>query len=172
MMRYSATATLLMFMLLVPLVSNASPYLYSLFTDYSGIGVLPSGSTVSWQFVVPSILTAPTTITTFTSASLGPGFSSCGSVLDAQLPLVARSPYTSLVITDFTGSCYGGITAAGANFYGGLSSVGLDNAFARSTGTKIGTLTISSVPEPTTLSLLGSALLGAVATRLRRGRLS
>ena len=65
MLRYSATATLLMVMLFVPLVSNASPYLYSLSTDYTGIGGLPSGSTVSWQFVVPSILTTPTTITSF-----------------------------------------------------------------------------------------------------------
>jgi PEP-CTERM motif-containing protein len=168
MVRYFATATLLTAVLFVPLVSNASPYLYSLSTDYSGIGGLPSGSTVSWQFVVPSILTTPTTITSFLSASLGPGLSGCGGVLDAQLPLIAQSPYTSLVITDFTGSCNGGFTGAGANFYGSLGSKGVDNAFARSTGTIIGTLTISSVPEPTMLSLLGTALLGAFAARLRR----
>ena len=44
--------------------------------DYKGIKGLPSGGTVSWQFVVPSILTTPTTITSFLSASLGPGLSS------------------------------------------------------------------------------------------------
>lgn len=171
-MRYFATVTLLMVVLFVPMASNASPYLYSLSTDYTGIGGLPSGSTVSWQFEVPSILTSPTTITSFLSASLGPGFAGCGAVQDAQLPLVAATPYTSLVITDFTGSCQGGIVGAGANFFGGLSSTGVDNAFARSTGTKIGTLTISAVPEPATLSLLAIALLGAVAKRFRRPGLS
>ena len=87
---------------LVPTIASAAPILYTLSTDYSGINGLPSGSTVSWQFEVPSILTVATKITSFISASLGPGLSSCGGVRDAQLPFPAPSPYTSYVITDFT----------------------------------------------------------------------
>jgi len=101
---------------LVPTIASAAPILYTLSTDYSGINGLPSGSTVSWQFEVPSILTVPTKITSFISASLGPGLSSCGGVRDAQLPFPAPSPYTSYVITDFTGSCFGGKTGAAAFF--------------------------------------------------------
>jgi len=60
--------------LLVPTIASAAPILYTLSTDYSGIKRLPPGSTVSWQFEVPSILSAPTTITSFMSASLGAVF--------------------------------------------------------------------------------------------------
>ena len=118
MVRYSAIATLLTIMLFVPLVSNASVYLYSLSTDYSGISGLPSGSTVSWQFEVPSVPATGTTITNFLSTSLGPGFSSCGWCAHAQLPFPAPSPYTSFVITDFTGSCFGGLTGVKGFTYG------------------------------------------------------
>jgi PEP-CTERM motif len=140
--------------------------LYSLSTDYSGLHGLPPGSTVSWQFEVPSILTKPTTITSFLSTSLG--FSGCGTIMDAQLPLPDFGGYTTLVITDFTGTCPNGDTGAGANFFEALTSPGVYDAYGRASGAKIGTLTISAVPEPTTMSLLSAGLLGIIGVR-RRG---
>ena len=154
---------------LVPTIASAAPILYTLSTDYSGINGLPSGSTVSWQFEVPSILTVPTKITSFISASLGPGLSSCGGVRDTQLPFPAPSPYTSYVITDFTGSCFGGKTGAAVFFYGDLLNPGfVHTAHQFSTGRKVGTLTIASVPEPTSFMLLGPGLLAIVGATLRR----
>ena len=68
---------------------------YTLSVDYSSVlGI--ANSTVQWQFEVPSILTTPTTITSFLSASLGSGLSGCGGVSDAQIPLPSQfnPPYT------------------------------------------------------------------------------
>ena len=48
-----------------PLAATGSAYVYTLSTDYSGIGNNGPGSTVDWRFAVPSILTSPTTITNF-----------------------------------------------------------------------------------------------------------
>jgi hypothetical protein len=154
---------------LVPTIASASPFLYTLSTDYSGIGNNVPGSTVDWQFVVPSILTSPTTITNFVYASLGPGFSSCGTVQDAQLPLPDFGGYTALVITDFTIVC-NGFSGAGANSFQALTSPGVYDLYGRATGAFLGTLTISAVPEPTSLSMLGVGLLGVLGVG-RRGKM-
>ena len=166
-MTKSAIVVVIGMCLLVPTIASADSYIYTLSTDYSGINGNPAGSTVSWQFEVPSLLTSTTTITSFISASLGPGLSGCGGVLDAQLPFPAPSPYTSYWITDFTGTCNGGANGAVALSFGDLNP-GIHNAFQFSTGLKIGTLTIESVPEPTTMSLLATGLIGMFAAGLRR----
>lgn len=166
-MRKSAIVVVIGMCLLVPTIASADSVLYTLSTDYSGIDGLPAGSTVSWQFEVPSILTTPTTIPNFKSTSLGPGLSSCGVVLDAQLPFPAPSPFTSEVITEFTGSCFG-ITSVDTFFNGDLSSAGFVHTARDSAGQIIGTLAISSVPEPMTMSLLTTGLIGMFAAGLRR----
>lgn len=169
MKRHAVIMVIIGICFLHPAISQAGPILYSLSTDYSGLGGgLPPGSTVSWQFVVPSILTSPVTITNFRSASLGPGLSSCGSVQDAQLPLPDFGGYTTLVITDWTTTCFGGFSGAGANFYQSLTSPGVYDAYGRATGALLGTLTITAVPEPTTMSLLGAALLSIIGVSRRR----
>jgi len=154
---------------LVPTIASAAPILYTLSTDYSGINGLPSGSTVSWQFEVPSILTVATKITSFISASLGPGLSSCGGVRDAQLPFFCAKPLHKLRDNGFHGSCFGGKTGAAVFFYGDLLNPGfVHTAHQFSTGRKVGTLTIASVPEPTSFMLLGPGLLAIVGATLRR----
>lgn len=141
-----------------PLAATRSAYVYTLSTDYSGIGNNGPGSTVDWQFVVPSILTSPATIANFVYASLGPGFSSCGTVQDAQLPLADFGGYVALVVTDFTTVC-NGFSGAGANSLQALTSPGVYDLYGRASGAFLGTLTISAVLEPTSLSMLGLGLL-------------
>ena len=141
-------------------------YIYTLSTDYSGINGLPAGSTVSWQFEVPSLLTTTTTITSFMSASLGSGFSNCG-VLDARLPILpAPMPFSGEVITDFIGPC-NGINSI-ATYTNGDLNPGVHTA--RDVSTQIvGTLAIASTPEPSSLMLFGSglALVGVIRRKLR-----
>ena len=154
--------------LLVPTIASADPVLYTLSTDYSGIDGLPVGSTVSWQFEVPSLLTATTTITSFMSASLGSGLSGCGGVLDAQLPIIpAPNPYSGEVITDFQASC-NGISDVVTYTFGDLNP-GVHTARDFS-GQIVGTLTIASVPEPSSLMLFGSGVLGLVGVIRRKLR--
>jgi hypothetical protein len=146
--------------------------LYSLSVDYSGIGVNGPGSTLQWQFEVPSVLTTPTTITSFLSASLGPGLSGC-SISDVQIPLASPySGYSSFVLTDFASACGPGnlFTGAGTLFVQSLSSEGIYDAYAHNGNVLIGTLTISPVPEPSTIFLLSSGLLALVGTTLLKRR--
>ena len=148
--------------------ARADSFLYTLSTNYSGINGLPAGSTVSWQFEVPSLLTATTTITSFMSASLGPGLASCDGVLDAKLPILpAPNPYSGEVITDFIGSC-NGISSIATYIFGDLNP-GVHTAREFS-GQIVGTLTIASVPEPSSLMLFGSGVLvlvGFIRRKLR-----
>lgn len=85
---------------------------------------------------------------------------------DAQLPLPDFGGYTALVITDFTIVC-NGFSGAGANSFQALTSAGVYELYGRATGAFLGTLTISAVPEPTSLSMLGVGLLGVLGLGLR-----
>jgi hypothetical protein len=141
--------------------------LYTLSVDYSGIGVNGPGSTLRWQFEVASILTTPTTITSFLSASLGSGLSGC-SISDVQIPLASPfSGYSSFALTDFASPCGQGnaFVGAGTLFVQSISSEGLYDAFAHNGNVLIGTLTVSAVPEPSAMFLLGSGLLALVGLR-------
>lgn len=135
--------------------------LYTLSVDYSGIGLNGPNSTVQWQFVVPSILTTPTTITSFLSASLGSGFSGC-TISNVQIPLPSPfAGFSSFALTNFVSPCGQGnqFSGTGTLFVQSLTSAGVYNAFAHNGNVLIGTLTITTVPEPSTMLLLGAGLL-------------
>jgi len=172
-MRIRSVVLVLGLFLLLPNLGRADE-LYTLHVDYSGVGVNGPGSTLQWQFEVASILTTPTTITSFLSTSLGPGFSGCGSVSDVQIPLASPfSGYSSLVETDYTGSC-GPDEASGAGtlFVQSLTSEGVYDAYAHNGNVLIGTLTISAVPEPSAIFLLGTGLLAIVGLAFLKSRYS
>lgn len=158
--------------LFFPVLARADEVLYTLSVDYSGIGVNGPGSTLQWQFEVPSILTTPTTITTFLSSSLGSGLSGC-SISDVQIPLASPySGYSSFALTDFATPCGSGgeFTGAGTLFVQSLTSDGVYDAYAHNGNVLIGTLTISGVPEPSTIFLLGSGLLGLAGLVMLKSR--
>ncbi len=172
-MRIRSVVLVLGLYLLLPNLGRADE-LYTLSVDYSGVGVNGPGSTLQWQFEVESILTTPTTITSFLSASLGPGFSGCGSISDVQIPLASPfSGYSSLVTTDFTGACGPNeVTGAGTLFVQSLTSEGVYDAYAHNGNVLIGTLTISAVPEPSAIFLLGTGLLVLVGLAFLKRRYS
>jgi hypothetical protein len=163
-----------------PLLAKADGILYTFSADYHNNGGTipePPGSTVEWQFEVSSILTTPTTITNFISASVGSGLSGC-SIKDAQLPLpsVAQG-FSSLIITDFASLCGPGdqFDGAGANFLEPITSVGVFEVVSTHNGAVLGTLAISAVPEvpePSVISLLGSGLLALLGFSLLKSRYS
>jgi hypothetical protein len=160
--------------LFAPVLVHANE-IYTLSVNYTGIGGLGPGSTLRWQFEVPSILTTPTTITSFLSASLGPGFIAEGcSISNAQLPLPGVNGFSSQVITDFVSLCGPGniFSGAGSNFLTSITSNGVFDVISRQNGDVIGTLTISSVPEPPALSLLGTGILALASLLLFQGRYS
>jgi hypothetical protein len=163
-----------------PALAKADGILYTFSADYHNNGGTipePPGSTVEWQFEVSSILTTPTTITNFISASVGPGLSGC-SIKDAQLPLpsVAQG-FSSLIITDFVSLCGPGdhFDGAGANFLEPITSSGVFEVVSTHNGAVLGTLTISAisaVPEPSVIFLLGTGLLALLSFSLLKSRYS
>ena len=163
-----------------PVLAKADGILYTFSADYHNNGgtiPLPPGSTVEWQFEVSSILTTPTTITNFISASVGAGFSAC-SIKDVQLPLpsVAQG-FSSLIITDFVSPCGPGdnFDGAGANFLEPITSLGVFEVVSTHNGAVLGTLSISAisaVPEPSVIFLLGTGLLALLGFSLLKSRYS
>lgn len=173
-MRLRLVAVAVSLCLFAPVLLHANE-IYTLSVNYSGIGGLGSGSTLRWQFETPSLLTIPTTITSFLSASVGPGFVSAGcSIADAQLPLPGVHGFSSQVITDFVSPCGQGnnFTGAAANFLTSITSNGIFDVISRQNGNVIGTLSISAVPEPTALSLLGTGFLALAGLLLFQGKYS
>jgi len=154
-MRLRALVSIAAFCLVFPAISRAT-VTYTLSLDYSIVRALPAGSTVNWQFSVPSILTTATTISTFQSASLGPDFTGC-LISYAQLPVPAPSGAT--VETGFAALCGAGpgyaATGALAVFLQPLTSPGIYNAYYnpnQNPSGVIGTLTITEGASITALS--------------------
>jgi len=94
-MRLRALVSIAVFCLFFPAVSHAA-VTYALSVDYSGKLADPfgntyfaAGSTVSWQFSVPSILTKFYGVTP-QSSSVGPGFGECA------IDLVTVDPYSGI----------------------------------------------------------------------------
>jgi hypothetical protein len=164
-----------------PVLAKADGILYTFSADYHNNGGTipePPGSTVEWQFEVPSLLTTTTTITSFISASLGSGFSGCGGVSDVQLPLPGGHPgFSGQLITDFVSSCGPGnqFDGAGANFLEPITSLGVFEVVSTHNGAVLGNLTISAisaVPEPSVIFLLGTGLLALLGFSLLKSRYS
>ena len=143
-------------LLAAPLRANVT---YILTADYSGLSatgaegptaIWPPGSTVNVEFVVPSILTAETTITNFVTASLGPGFSGCGSITQVIIPSPSIGPKTASYASGWDASwstlCGPDTSFGGATpwFQQLITSPGVYPAFSASTNGVIGALTITS----------------------------
>lgn len=162
-----------------PVLAKADGILYAFSADYHNNGgpiPEPPGSTIEWQFEVSSILTTPTTITNFISASVGPGLSGC-SIKDAQLPLPSVAPgFSSLIIMDFASLCGPGdqFEGAGANFLEPITSLGVFEVVSTHNGAVLGTLAISAVPEPepSVIFLLGTGLLALLGFSSLKSRYS
>jgi adhesin/invasin len=119
---------------------------YTLSVDFSGIGVSGPGSTVSFQFSAPSLVTNATTITNLTSTSLGSAFAGC-VISNVQLPLppTAGTAFTSLVMVNFAKPCTSlSFPGAAMYFFQLLNSPGVYSAYSRNGNALIGSLTITS----------------------------
>src|SRR5579864_2916539 len=137
-------------LILLPAASRADAILYSLSQDFSGIGGFGPSSTVSWSFEVPSILTTKTAITNFLSASLGAGFSACGTITGVSLPGSGSPGFLSSAATFWSQAC--GSSASGGPFTGALAdllvspaSFGIFDTYGQRTHQLNGTLTIADV---------------------------
>ncbi len=140
---------------------------YSLNVNENGV----SSENIQVQFDVPSILTTTTTGIVPTSSSLGSSFPFCSVSSVSVLTPAASTDVEMLIYFGGAGCLFAGGTA---DFNMPITAAGLYTAYNDFTFTQaIGTLDITSTtataPEPSSLVLLGSGLLGMLAT-LRRKR--
>lgn len=140
-----------------PAVSNAGAILYSASVDYSGLEGLGAGSTLTYSFEVPSIISASTNVTTILNSALGAGFGNCGAVTSSQISPTSLTgisggglpgPFVSYTSADWATPCGPGNIYDGAGqFYRvPLTSLGVYTAYNRPLcgGVAIGTLTIAA----------------------------
>jgi hypothetical protein len=153
--------------LLFPILLRAND-VYTLSVNYSGIFNNPLGSTLQLQFLVPSILTTTTTSITAFKDSVGGSLSGCmGSTVDVDTP----TSTSSLILLNFSPFCGPGnnFDGAAAAFNQSIGSVGSYTAYLRpGSSTIIGTLTIASTPEPSSILFLATGLVCMVPTLRRR----
>jgi hypothetical protein len=172
-MRLRLVVLVLALCLFLPKLTLADE-LYTLSVDYSGINGFPVGTSVQWQFEVPSILTSTTTITDLLSFSLGSALSGCGGIASVEVDNPSSTKPDALA---FFGNLCGsnGVTGGAISFFGAaINAAGVYTAYTKN-GIANGTLTISAVPEPSAIFLLGSGLLTLVGfaflkKRYYRGR--
>lgn len=144
--------------------STEAATIYTLNLNYAPV---QSDATVLLQFSTPSILTASApAVTSILSSSTTGNLSGCtAQFVDVENPSTSSS---SITIT-YT-PCGSGHPL---DFQTPISSDGTYTAFFNFTTTSVGTLTVSSTPEPATVWIFGSGLLGFLAmvrSRARRSR--
>jgi hypothetical protein len=144
---------------------------YSYTADFSSITGI-ANSTISWSFDEPTFLTANTTVTSFSSSSLGAGFASCGTITDVIISNPTSS--TPSAETDWSTPCDGGFVGAASFFHSPLTADGTYAGFTRAGVAENATLTISgvpaaAVPEPSAfLLMLGGVSLSLIKRSYRR----
>jgi PEP-CTERM motif len=126
-----------------------------------------------WVFEVPSLITSTTTISgtnTTLSAAITPlgGFAGCTSISSI---VIAAPQSTNPAVETFlsgTGACSGGVEVADG-FPAAIDSVGtFHDSPGSSTTLTISSLTPVSTPEPSSLLLLGTGLIGVFGSARRK----